>query len=175
MKHWILAAVFAATLLPAWAGPVEAADVRIGYVDMRRVLTESKAGKQVKGEIEKTVKQRQETLAREEQKLKDMQQAYEKDKLILSEPQRQEKQKDFEQKLNAYRQATAEAQREIQQKEQEYTKKTLPAVRTIISDIAKDEKLTLVFEKHEMPVLYAADGPDLTDKVIKRLDAKPGS
>lgn len=175
MKHWILAAVFAATLLPAWAGPVEAADVRIGYVDMRRVLTESKAGKQVKGEIEKTVNQRKETLAREEQKLKDMQQAYEKDKLILSEPQRQEKQKDFEQKLNAYRQATAEAQREIQQKEQEYTKKTLPAVRTIISDIAKDEKLTLVFEKHEMPVLYAADGPDLTDKVIKRLDAKPGS
>lgn len=175
MKHWILGVAFAATLLPAWTATAEAADVRIGYVDMRRVLTESKAGQQVKGEIEKTVKQRQEALAREEQKLKELQQAYEKEKLILSEAQRQEKQKEFEQRLNAYRQATAEAQREIQQKEQAYTKKALPEVRTIISDIAKAEKLTLVFEKHEMPVLYAADGPDLTEKVIKRLDAKPGS
>lgn len=174
MRHWILAVALAAAWIAAWPAAVAAADVRIGYVDMRRVLTESKAGKQVKAEIEKTVKQRQEALAREEQKLKDMQQAYEKDKLILSEAQRQEKQKEFEQKLNAYRQATAEAQREIQQKEQDYTKKTLPQVRAIISDLAREEKLLLVFEKHEMPVLYAADGPDLTEKVIKRLDARPG-
>lgn len=172
MKHWMLAVAFAATLLPAWPAAVESADVRIGYVDMRRVLTESKAGKQVKTEIEKTVKQRQEALARDEQQLKNLQQAYEKEKLILSEAQRQEKQKEFEQKLNAYRQASADAQREIQQKEQEYTKKTLPTVRAIIQDLAKEEKLTLVFEKHEMPVLYAADGPDLTERIIKRLDAK---
>ncbi|BAU47174.1 molecular chaperone Skp [Sulfurifustis variabilis] len=175
MKHWMLAVVFAVTLLPAWPGPALGADVRIGYVDMRRVLTESKAGKQVKAEIEKTVKKRQEKLAGEEQKLKEMQQSYEKDKLILSEAQRQEKQKEFEQRLNAYRQATAEAQREIQQQEQAYTKKALPEVRDIIRDLAKEEKLTLVFEKHEMPVLYAAEGPDLTDKIIKRLDAKPGT
>lgn len=171
MKRWLLA-VALAVAIPALPAPAEAAEVRIGYVDMRRVLTESKAGKQVKTEIEKTVKQRQEALNRDEQELKKLQQAYEKDKLILSEAQRQQKQKEFEQKLNEYRQAAAEAQREIRQKEQDYAKKALPEVQDIIRDLAREEKLTLVFEKHEMPVLYAADGPDLTDKVIKRLDAR---
>jgi len=37
---------------------------------------------------------------------------------------------------------------------------------------AQAEKLMLVLEKNEQPVLYAEDGPDLTDRVIKAYDAK---
>lgn len=174
MKRWIAATAALLMLLPAW-GSAFAADVRIGYVDMRRVLTESKAGQRVKGEIEGLMKQRQQSLSKDEQQLKELQQAFEKDKLVLSDAQKQTKQKEFDEKLRAYQQAAAEANREIGQKEQDYTKKVVPEIRAIIGDIAKQEKLTLVFEKREMPVLYAADGPDLTEKVIKRFDAKGGS
>lgn len=171
----IRGAILLAVLLSGIAaGSGYAADVRIGYVDMRRVMTETKTGKRVKGEIEKTIKQRQESLSREEQGLKSMQQAYEKDKLLLSEAQKQTKQKEFDEKLKAYQQSAAEAQREIGQKEQEFARHAIPEIRAIIRDLAKEEKLTLVFEKREMPVLYAADGPDLTEKVIQRLDAKSG-
>jgi outer membrane protein len=149
-------------------------DIRIGYVDMRKVMTESKVGKRAKDEIEKTIKQRQEGLSRDEQQLKKLQEVYEKDKLLLSDAQKQTRQKEFDEKLKAYQQSTAEAQREIEQKEQEYTRKALPEVRGIIRDLAKEEKLTLVFEKRDMPVLYAIDGPDLTDKVLQRFDAKGG-
>ncbi len=155
-------------------GTAYAEDLRIGYVDMRKVLTESKAGKRVKDDIEKTVKLRQESLGREEQQLKNLQQSFEKDKLLLSDAQKQTKQKEFEEKVKAYQQSTAEAERELQQKQSEYTRKAVPEIRAIIRDLAKEEKLALVFEKNEMPVLYAADGPDLTAKVIQRLDAKGG-
>lgn len=151
-----------------------AEELRIGYVDMRKVMTETKAGKRVKDDLEKTVKQRQEALTREEQKLKEMQQAYEKDKLLLSDTQKQAKQKEFDEKLKAYHQSTQQAEREIEQKRNDYTRKAIPEIRNIIRDIAKEEKLSLVFERTEMPVLYAVDGPDLTAKVIQRLDAKGG-
>jgi len=164
VRHIAIALVFLASIVPA-AG---ADSTIIGYVDMRRVLTESKSGQRVKAELEKTVKQRQETLAKEEDKLKALERAFEKDKLILSDAQRQEKQKEFQQKLEAYQKSAGEAQREIQQKEQEYTKKAVPEIRAIIRDLAKEEKLTLVFEKHEIPALYATDGPDLTEKVLAR-------
>ncbi len=147
-------------------------DVKIGYVDLRKVLTESKAGKRTKGEIEKVVKQRQDTLVKDEQKLKTLQEAFEKDKLILSEVQKQQKQQEFQQKLQAYQKAAGEAQREVGQKEAEFTKKAIPEIKAIISEVAKEEKLVLVFEKNEMPVLYATEGPDLTDKVLKKYDAK---
>lgn len=167
-----------AMVLGAWIlslGWAQADEVRIGYVDLRKVVTESKAGQRVKGEIEKTVKERRESLAHEEQQLKTLQQNYEKEKLLLSETQRQAKQKEFDEKLRAYQQSTAEAQREIERRETEFTRKALPQIRAIIRAVAKEQNLTLVFEKNEMPVLYAADGPDLTDKVIQRFDAKGGS
>jgi len=44
----------------------------------------------------------------------------------------------------------------------------------IISEIAKQEKLHLVFEKNRLPVLYAADGPNLTQQVLKKYDAQHG-
>lgn len=142
--------------------------VAIGYVDMRKVLTENKAGQKVKAELEKAVKTRKEALAKEEERLKSLQAAYEKDKLLLSEAQRQEKQKDFQQKYEAYQKQAQQAQRELSQKEAEYTKKAVPEIRAIIRELAKEEKLTLVFEKNEVPALYAVDGPDLTDKVLAR-------
>jgi outer membrane protein len=169
---------FGWTVLVAMAVLTNAAtradDVRIGYVDMRKVMNECKAGKRAKDDIEKAIKQRQESLSRDEQGLKKLQEAYEKDKLLLSDAQKQAKQKEFDDKLKAFQQATAEAQREIDQKQQEFTRKAFPEIRDIIRDLAKQEKLSLVFEKQEASVLYAADGPDLTDKVIQRFDAKIG-
>lgn len=147
---------------------VQAEVVAIGYVDMRKVLTDNKTGQKVKADMEKAVKIRKDALAKEEERLKSLEAAYEKDKLLLSEAQRQEKQKDFRQKYEAYQKQAQQAQRELTQKETEYTKKAVPEIRAIIRDLAKEEKLTLVFEKNEIPALYAVDGPDLTDKVLAR-------
>ncbi len=163
-----------AVLLGLWmgGGSVYAQEVRIGYVDLHKVMTESKAGQHTKSEIEKMIAQRRESLNREEQQLKNMQQAYDKEKLLLSDAQRQAKQKAFEEKVRAFQQARLEAQREIEQEEQEFARKVIPQIREIIRAVAQEQKLTLVFEKNEMPVLYAADGPDLTAKVIERFNAK---
>ncbi|MFL6656141.1 MAG: OmpH family outer membrane protein [Sulfurifustis sp.] len=174
MKSRIAASLLllAATLTAGVAAYAQ--DLRVGYVDMRRVMTETKSGKRVKAELEKTFKQRQEALARDQEELKKLQEAYEKDKLLLSDAQKQSKQREFDDKMRAYQKSASEAQREIDQKQIEYSRKAFPEVQAIIRDLAKEQKLVLVFEKHEMPVLYAVDGPDLTDKVIQRLDAKGG-
>ena len=172
MKRFLLVA--AAVLCFQAVSSANAEDIRIGYVDVRKVMTESQSGSKVRAEIEKTIKARRESLAQEEKKLKDLQQAFEKDKLLLTESQRATKQKEFQEKVRAFQQARADAQHEIEQKEREFTSKALPKIRDIIRDLAKEQKLTLVFEKNEAPVLYAIDGPDLTDKVMQRFDAATG-
>ena len=151
-----------------WTGAAHAEGVGIGYVDMRKVLTENKAGQRVKADIEKAAKLRQDALAKEEQKLKAMEQAYEKDKLLLSEPQRKEKQNDFKKKVESYQKQASQAQRELSKKEADYTKKAVPEIRAIIGELAREQKLSLVFEKSQIPALYAADGPDLTEAVLAR-------
>lgn len=153
------------------AAPVHAAE-RIGYVDMARVMNESAAGKRARAEVEGMVKLKQEQISREGQKLKTLQQSLEKEQLTLTDAQKRTKQRDFDKKVRDYQQLTQDSQREIGQKDAEHTRKVITDVRAVIRDIAQQEKFMLVLEKNDQPVLYAEDGPDLTDKVIKAYDAK---
>jgi outer membrane protein len=156
--------------------PVLAADsVKIGYVDVRTVVLESKSGKQHKVDMEKFVKDKQVALKKEEDKLKTLQQNLEKEMLTLTEAQKQEKQRDFQGKVQAFQKSAQEAEREVRQKDTEYTNKALEEVRKVITEVAKDEKVGLVLGKSEMSVLYAEDGMDLTAKVIKKYDSRPAA
>lgn len=147
---------------------------KYGYVDVRKVLLESKSGKNKKVEIEKLVKQRKDRLVQEEEKLKAMREAYEKEQLILTDAQKQQRQKQFAEKLEAYKQMASEAQKELSSKDAEFSRAAMTQIREVIAQIAKEQNLNLVFEKNEQPVLFAKEGPDLTDLVIKRMDAKAG-
>ncbi|HWR87065.1 MAG TPA: OmpH family outer membrane protein [Acidiferrobacterales bacterium] len=173
MKQRIMWCMAAGLLIGA---PVLAADgVKIGYVDVRAVVLESKSGQQHKVEMEKFVKDKQAALKKEEDKLKTLQQTLEKEMLTLTEAQKQEKQRGFQEKVQAFQKSAQEAEREVRQKDTEYTNKALEEVRKVITEVAKDEKVGLVLGKTEMSVLYAEDGMDLTAKVIKKYDSRPAA
>ena len=152
----------------------QAADsVKIGYVDVRAVLLESKAGKQHKANMEIVVKDKQAAIKKEEDKLKGMQQTLEKEILTLTEAQKQEKQRSFQEKVQAYQKMGQEAERDLRQKDSEFTNKSLEEIRQVIADVAKEEKIGLMLGKAE--VLYADDGMDLTAKVIQKYDSRPAA
>jgi len=152
----------------------QAADnVKIGYVDVRAVLLESKPGKQHKANMESLVKDKQTAIKKEEDKLKTLQQALEKEMLTLTEAQKQEKQRGFQEKVQAYQKMGQEAERDLRQKDAEYTNKSLDEIRKLIADVAKEEKIGLMLGKTE--VLYAEDGMDLTAKVIQKYDSRPAA
>jgi outer membrane protein len=171
MKQQMIGCVVAGLLIGA---PVLAADsVKIGYVDVRNVVLESKSGKQHKADMEKFVKDKQAALKKDEEKLKSLQQTLEKEMLTLTEAQKQDKQRGFQEKVQAFQKMAQDAERELRQKDTEYTNKSLEEVRKIITEVAKEEKIGLVLGKTDMSVLYAEDGMDLTPKVIQKYDSRP--
>lgn len=172
MKYFITVAALAVLAVSSMAGAADKPS--IGYVDVRTVLLESKAGKQHKTEIEKIVKDKQAALKKEEEKLKTLQQSLEKEMLTLSDSQKQEKQRDFQEKVQALQKNAQEAERDLRQKDSEYTAKAIDEIRKVITEVAKEEKLSLVLGKTEMSVLYSEEGMDLTNKVIQKLDSRAG-
>ena len=163
-----LAGLLGSTLVGAADKPA------IGYVDVRTVLLESKAGKQHKSELEKQVKEKQAALKKEEDKLKALQQTLEKEMLTLTDTQKQEKQRGFQEKVQTFQKGAQDAERELRQKDSEYTNKTVEEIRKVIAEVAKEEKLSLVLGKTETSVLYAEEGMDLTSKVIQKFDSRSG-
>lgn len=174
MKRRILWWCLAAGLLGS--APVLAADgVKIGYVDVRAALLESKSGKQHKADMDAFIKGKQAELKKEEDKLKSLQQSLEKEMLTLSEAQKQDKQRGFQEKVQAFQKSAQEAERTLRQKDSEYTSKSLEEIRKVITEVAKEEKVGLVLGKSETSVLYAEDGMDLTPKVIQKYDSRPAA
>ena len=141
---------------------------------MRKVLLDSKAGQRNKAALEKLVNKKKAQLAEAQEKLKAMQKTYEKEQLILTDEQKQKRQTEFQEKVKVYKQMAAEAQKDVGEKDKAFTRKAIDVIRDVIAEIAQEKNLALVFEKNEKPVLYAKDGPDLTDLVIERYDAKAG-
>ena len=173
MKRFAVVAAVAG-LLSSMAA-IAADKPAIGYVDVRVVLAESKAGKQHKANMDKFVQDKQTALKKEEEKLKSLQQTLEKEMLTLTDAQKQEKQRGFQEKVQTLQKSAQDAERELRQKDADYTNKALDEIRKIITDVAKEEKLSLVLGKTEMSVLYSEDGMDLTPKVTQKYDAQPAT
>jgi outer membrane protein len=144
----------------------------IGYVDVRKVLLESKAGKRTKAEFEKIIKEKEHTLVKEEEKLKSMQESFQKDQLLMTDDQKKAKQKAFQEKADAYQKLVKEAKQEVSKKDNEYSTKSMAEIRGIIAELAREMKLSLVLEASESGLLYAEEGMDLTSKVMEKYDAK---
>lgn len=155
------------------SGMALAADIpAIGYVDMRKVMNESKAGKRDTAVLEKLAKEKQAALQKEDQKLQALQQDFQKNAMILTDQQKQEKQKDFQGKVEAFKKMQADAQQDFGKRQAELTNKAIAEIKLLVVDLAREQKLAFVFEMAEIAVLHAEPGMDLTPKVIEKYDAK---
>ncbi|MCK7582126.1 MAG: OmpH family outer membrane protein [Chromatiales bacterium] len=90
----------------------------------------------------------------------------------MNEAQRQQKQKEFQEKVQALQKMAQDAERELRQKDSEYTSKSVEVVRAIVAEVAKEEKVNLVIGRGE--VLFAEDGMDPTAKVSQKFDSHAG-
>ena len=164
---------FFTLLIVFFAGVVSAAEKpTVGYVNLHKVLIESKVGKRNMAELDKLVKEKKSMIAGEEAKLQAMQQTFQKDQLLLTDAQKLEKQKAYQEKVEATQRMASEAQRAVSVKDNEYANKAAAEIRSVIADLAKEMKLGFVLDSSEGSVLYAEEGMDLTQKVLEKYAAK---
>lgn len=141
--------------------------VKIGYMDLQKALNDSDAGKDAKITFNKRVEELQKTLDEKQTEIKKMQDDLEKQKGLLTSEAKGEKEKAYQQKIKDVQRFAKDSQEELQQKDAELTKKILTDLREVIKKIGNDEGYTIILERGESSVLYAAEGVDITDKAIK--------
>jgi outer membrane protein len=169
-------AVLAVTACMVGAGSmavVQAEEVlRVGVLDVRKVMVESKTGQQHRAELEKMIKERRDKLSKEEASIKALQEKLEKDKLVLTDKQKEQKQKEVEDKIGVLKKMSQDAQQEVAKRDGELSTKASGVVRDLINDIAKQEKLALVVDKNQSVIFWVAQEVDITDRVLKAYEAK---
>jgi outer membrane protein len=168
------ATVFLAALVIttfALAG-AQAADLKIGYVDLQKALNESTAGKKAKEKFTAEVKKAESEITRKKEELERLGASLEKQGSMLKDDIRTDKEKQFIQLQKDYERKVKDYKDELQIKDAQYTRGILADLVDIIKKYGKDNSYTIIFERSETVLLYTTEALDITDKIISLYDTK---
>lgn len=165
MKKFLLSASLLFALpLSAFAAP---AATLVGLVDVQNAILQTNEGKSQRDKIEKEMNEKRQNLTNQEKQLKKMNDDFLVQQSILSDADKQAKQKEFQIKLQQYQQDQATFEQDARQKESAALQNIFQNMQKEIQKIAKQKNLDMVFDKSAGVLLYTANPVDITDEVIK--------
>lgn len=161
MKYWLVGLALVVTFSVAAAQE----RVKIGYVDIQRVIAESQAGKRAKERFQAQVKKAESDVQRERQDLERMRSDLDKKGPLLKDEERRNLEADFQKRSVNLQRTMGDYQQDLRQKESEMMADILKELEGVVSDLGKSEKFTIILERSQ--ILYSDQAADITSKVIE--------
>jgi len=150
------------------ATPTGPSTLTIMVVDVQSLLQNSKSAKMVRQQIEEKRNEYAKDISHQEEGLRQERDALQRQQSSLSADALNQKGREFQQKVNELDRNVQGKRQALERSNAEALEKIQEAMLKIITDIAKDRKANLVFQRSEL-VLFD-QGFDVTDEVLRKLD-----
>ena len=156
----------------AWgtASNVQAQELKIGYVNSERVLRDASPAKASQAKLEAEFSKREKELGDVANKLKAASDKLEKDAPTLAEAERGRRQRDLVDQDREFQRRRREFQEDLTQRKNEELASVIERANRVIKQIFDAEKYDLILQE----AVFASSKVDITDKVIKALNAQGG-
>jgi len=139
--------------------------LKIGFVDIQKVLNESAKGKEAKAKLEKERDAKQQEIRAKEEEIKKVEADLQKQGAVLSEAARRERQEAINRKIRDLRRLFEDFNRDLQKRETQLLNDILREIRKLVVAYGKEQQYTLILEA-QSGIIYASQGADLTDEVL---------
>jgi len=169
MKASVFKAFAAMAVLAGAMSGVQAQELKIGYVNGERVLREAAPAQAAQKKLEAEFSKREKDLNDQLDRLKATAAKFEKDSPTLSEVERNRRQKELVESDRDLQRKRRELSEDLNQRKNEETASVLERTNRVIKQIFDNEKYDLIVQD----VVFAGPRVDITDKVIKALNAAP--
>ena len=168
LRSVVLSLATAVALLSA--GAAQAQDVlKIGYVNSERVLREATPAKAAQAKLEAEFGKREKELKELTDRLKAAADRLDKDGPTLAETERVRRQRDLVEQDRDLTRRRREFQEDLNQRRNEELAGVVERANKVIKQIFESEKFDLILQE----VVFAGPRVDITDKVIRALNAQP--
>ena len=170
MKHisrhgaWVLALASLAVCAPA-----HAEDFKAGFVQTERVFREANTAKAAQSKLEQEFSRRDKELLDQGNALKTATEKFEREAPTLSESQRQTRQRQLVDQDRDFQRKRREFQEDLNSRKNEELNQMSDRVNKIVKQLAEQEKYDIIVDQ----AVYISPKHDITDKVIKALNAAP--
>jgi len=171
-KRMILIGILAVALVFVVAGT--AAAQKIGFINMRAIISQSEAGKKAEVEFKKTVEKKKAEIGRKEEELKKLKDELEKQKSVLTAEAFREKEASYQVKFRDYQRLVQDANEELQKKEQAVTATMIPEILKIVEKVGKDGKYDAILDLNNPIIVYHDKEDNLTKKIIEEYNKGAG-
>ena len=165
----LIAAAAALCAIPAGAALAQS---KIGVVQIERIVRDSAPAVRAQKKLEAEFAKREQELQKQSDQLKRMQDELEKDAVTMTEAQRRNKERDFNELNREFQKKQRDYRDDVNQRRNEELGQVIEQANRIIRQIAESEKYDIIFQE----AAYANPRIDITDKVIKALEtSKPAA
>jgi len=166
VKYWLV--VLSLALSSSFAAAQER--VKIGFIDVQRVIAESQPGKRAKDRFQAQVKKAEADIQKERQELERIKADIDKKGPLLKEEERRNMEADFQKRSVNLQRTMGDYQQELRQKESEMMSEILKELESVVGEVGKADKFTLILERSQ--ILYSDQGIDITNKVIESYNSR---
>ncbi len=149
-------------------GASASSGLSILVVDVQSLLQNSKSAKMVRQQIEQKRAEYAKEISTQEEGLRRERDALQRQQATLSAEALNQKGREFQQKVNELDRSVQSKRQALERSNSEALENVQGVMLKIITEIAKDRKANLVFQRTEL-VLFD-QGFDVTDEVLKKLD-----
>ena len=141
---------------------------RIGVVDMKKILNESKAYQSLVDQFEEKRRAQRNVITKQEDQIRDEESDLVKKKNILSKEVYAEKVKELNKKVNNIKQTNMNEAKKFEELFDRSTNRIQGALVDVLSVIANDQNLNVVLSKSQ--VILVGKDIDLTEKAVLELN-----
>ena len=145
----------------------QAADVKIGFVSIAKILNSAPQAESASKRLEQEFAPRKKGLDEAQKSLRKLEEKIAKDGAVMSESQRRTVENDFRNQARELKRSSDEFREDFNLRRNEELGKFQKQVLDVINSVAKEDGFDLVV--NDSATLYASPQVDVTEKVLKRL------
>ncbi len=148
-----------------------AADVaKIGVIDLQKVLESSTAGKAIQAQLKQQKVKMESELQQKGSEIEKISKRLEREAMVMSKEMREEKEREQRIKINDFKSLQKKFRSDLQKLEVQLMSQMQKDIKEIVDALGKKAGYILIINKYS--VLYSPGSIDITDDLIKKLNAK---
>jgi outer membrane protein len=159
--------LFLAAVMAVLSCAAGAQEFKIGIVNIDRIFREANSAKAAQAKLEQEFGRREKELGDLGTQLKALADKFEREAPTLSESQRATRQKQLVDQDRDFQRKRREFQEDLNARKNEELQQVIERANKVVKTVAETEKYDLVLQE----AVYASPKHDITDKVIKALNA----
>ena len=174
-KISLIAFVAACFSLAAFSSGFCADVAKIGVIDFQKIMDTSSAGKLIRTQISENKKKAEKKLTEEGTAIRQMERAFERERLVLSDEKRVEKQREIRNRKEDFDGLTKKETIALRKFAGQLQNKLLKEIFGIVEEIGKSEDYLIILERQKGGAVYFPSHIDITDRVIDIHNKKTAS